>query len=191
MRAAILSIALIVFLSSCSAQCEAILATAEGYRVFDVEPCTSPEYYLNFSKKADAYVAVAQCTGSENKEEALGYYRLAGQFYTKAGDHLCESGDAQKKMLMYMSAGQAYIDAQNPDLAITAYKKANKVYEAHINIIPDYLRTQSDQQINMLENPLISTVKDIGPETEWGILPYVLLGVLILAALFFFLYLGR
>jgi len=191
MRAITIFIVLIALLSFGFAACEDIVATAESYQTFDVIPCSSPDHYLNFSKKADSYLASAQCIHAQDAPKSLEYYRLAGQFYTKAGNHLCEEGDAQKKMLMYISSGKAYAEAEAPDVAITAFNQANQVYDQYVNVIPDHLRTQTDQYINMLENPLISNIEDIGPEVEYGILPYVILGVIILTIVFFFIYLGR
>ena len=191
MRVITTFIVLTALLSSGFAVCEDIVETAESYRTFDAVPCTSPDYYLNFSKKADSYLAAAQCAQAQDPVKSLEHYRLAGQFYTKSGNHLCEEGDAQKKMLMYISAGKAYAEAEAPDVAITAFNQANQVYDQYVNIIPDHLRTQTDQYINMLENPLISNIEELGPEVEYGILPYVVLGVIVLTIVFFFVYLGR
>ena len=137
----------------------------------EVECPKSPTLYVNLSKLAEGYGSVAQCFKEEaNADSAAAYYSLSGAKYALSADALCDK-DHSLKTRLYISSGDAYVNANLNELARLYYNKAIDVFNAHASVKDPGLFASANQKLYELNNPLIDDFKEVGNKEDVDWLP--------------------
>lgn len=128
---------LLLFSAALGSVCSDIASEAEKWTVVEYSPdlgvCSlePKDWYVNYSKRAEAYATTAKCytTTEYDKERESYWYGRAALMYSRSAETLCASGDASKKIRILISAGESFDLSGDKESAMESYQAAQRVYD--------------------------------------------------------------
>ena len=139
-----------------------------------------PPTYIIFAEQAELSKQTAECY-AENMQphEAKYYYNRTGEFYAYAADMMV-GGDMERKMLHYMSSGDAYKSANRPDDARASYAMALDTFDKHSDVIPLEHFKAAQVKTAELEQPFPSTLEEVEDSNAMPLLSYSIAAIVFL-----------
>jgi len=179
---------LMLFASLALATCSDQLTTLEkeyqsylGLVSIECSVQNTKEIYSNLAALGEGYKVIAECfkeAGEPGKASA--YFSLAGEKYKLTADALCTDYDYGLKTQLYLSAGDAYKNAGQPQLARVQYDSAVSTYQTHTDAVDAGLYGIAQQKLYELDHPVGNTFQTVGDTSSMNWLPIAV------AALVFF-----
>ena len=165
-----------------------VLAVCDG-KIKDVEAKYSSGSYSDTARLGEAYENAAQCFYDEgNQEKTEYYYTLAANAYSSTAENLTQ--DFNIKASLYVSAGNDYLKAKLPLLAMESFNKTIELYNEHPNQVGLDKVQHARQEVEKLQNPSMKILMTAeAPKDEFNMILVALLVVAVFGFLSVLFYL--